>query len=82
VSTQDSACVEPGTGPTGRLGRVEVRATDVVYAHGRDLDIGKLEVEACQIVPGEDGRAEKTIRRYGTMTEDLEGLADWLRGAG
>jgi transposase len=55
---------------------------DVVYTHCCGLDVHKKEVVACVIVPGEDGRATKTIRRYGTMTDDLEGLAAWLRGAG
>ena len=55
---------------------------DVVYTHWCGIDVGKKAVVACLRVPGEDGRAKKTIRRFGTMTEDLERLADWLRGAG
>ena len=82
VSTQDSTCTEPGAGPTVWPGWVEVRAMDVVYTHCCGLDVHKKEVVACLIVPGPDGRATKTIRRYGTMTDDLEGLAAWLRGAG
>src|SRR5215212_8791690 len=54
----------------------------VVYTHCCGVDVGKKEVVACLVVPGEDGRAKKTIRRFWTMTEDLEGLADGLRGAG
>ena len=49
---------------------------DVVYTHCCGIDVGKKEVVACLVVPGEDGRAKKTIRRYGTMTDDLEGLAE------
>jgi transposase len=55
---------------------------DVLYTHCCGIDVGKKEVVACLIVPGEDGRAKKTIRRFPTMTEDLEALAAWLRGAG
>jgi transposase len=55
---------------------------DVVYTHCCGLDIGKKEVVACLVVPGEAGRVQKTIRRFPTMTADLERLAEWLRGAG
>jgi transposase len=55
---------------------------DVVYTHRCGIDVGRKEVVACLVVPAEDGRATKTIRRFPTMTEDLEGLAAWLRGAG
>ena len=55
---------------------------DVLYTHCCGIDVGKKEVVACLVVPGEDGWAKKTIRRFWTMTEDLEGLAAWLRGAG
>jgi len=55
---------------------------DVVYTHCCGIDVGKKEVVACLVVPGDDGRAKKTIRRFWTMTEDLESLARWLREAG
>jgi transposase len=55
---------------------------DVVYTHCCGIDVGKKEVVACLVVPGEDGRARKTIRRFWTMTEDLEALREWLREAG
>jgi transposase len=55
---------------------------DVLYTHCCGIDVGKKEVVACLVVPGEDSRAKKTIRRFPTMTEDLEALADWLRAAG
>jgi transposase len=82
VSTQDSTCTEPGAGPTVWPGWVEVRAMDVVYTHCCGLEVHQKEVVAGLLGPGPDGRATKTIRRYGTMTDDLEGLAAWLRGAG
>jgi transposase len=55
---------------------------EVVYTHCCGIDVGKKEVVACLVVPGDDGRAKKTIRRFWTMTEDLESLARWLREAG
>jgi transposase len=55
---------------------------DVVYTHCCGIDVGRKEVVACLVVPGEDGRAKKTIRRFWTMTEDLEALGAWLREAG
>ena len=55
---------------------------DVRSTHWCGLDVGKKEVVACVIVPGEDGRPTKTIRRFPTMTEDLEALARWLREVG
>jgi hypothetical protein len=61
---------------------LEVRPVDVVYTHCCGLDVHKREVVACAIVPGEDGRTHKTIRRFPTMTEDLEGLGRWLREVG
>ena len=53
---------------------------DVVIERCAGLDVHKKSVTACAIVPGADGRPERTVRRFGTMTADLEGLADWLAG--
>ncbi len=55
---------------------------DVVYTHCCGLDVHKREVVACAIVPDAAGRPAKTIRRFPTMTEDLEALARWLRELG
>jgi transposase len=54
---------------------------DVLYPRCCGLDVHKREVVACLIVPDEAGRAQKTVRRFPTMTEDLERLAAWLRAA-
>jgi transposase len=51
---------------------------EVVYERCAGLDVHKKSVVACAIVPGADGRAERTVRRFGTMTADLERLAAWL----
>jgi transposase len=55
---------------------------DVIYERCCGLDVHKRSVVACAIVPGADGRPEKTIRSFGTMTADLLALADWLADLG
>ena len=55
---------------------------DVVYERCCGLDIHKRTVVACLVVPGPDGRPRKEVRTFGTMTEDLLALGDWLAAAG
>ena len=55
---------------------------EVVYERCCGLDIHKRTVVACLVVPGPQGRPAKAIRTFGTMTEDLLRLADWLAAAG
>jgi hypothetical protein len=45
-------------------------------------DVHAKTVVACLIVPGPDGKPRKEIQTFGTMTEDLTRLRDWLAGAG
>jgi len=47
---------------------------DVVYSHVCGLDVHKKNIVACTITP--EG---KEIRTFGTMTDDLLMLMDWLR---
>jgi transposase len=51
---------------------------DVLYERCCGLDIHKKTVVACLIMPGPDGKPVKEVRRFGTMTDDLLQLADWL----
>ena len=51
---------------------------EVVYERCAGLDVHKKSVVACAIVPGADGRPAREVRRFGTMTADLEALAGWL----
>src|SRR3712207_295683 len=51
---------------------------EVVYPRCCGLDLHKRLVVACLIVPGPDGTLHKEMRTFGTMTDDLLGLADWL----
>jgi transposase len=55
---------------------------EVVYERCSGLDIHKRTVVACRIVPGAGGRPEKQIRTFGTLTDELLALADWLAAAG
>jgi transposase len=55
---------------------------DVIYERCCGLDVHKRSVAACLIVPGTHGEPRKQIRTFGTMTEDLLELSDWLAAAG
>jgi transposase len=46
------------------------------------LDVHKDTVVACLLQPEAEGRRHKEVRTFGTMTDDLLALADWLRAAG
>ena len=50
----------------------------VVHERCCGLDVHKKTVVACVLVTSADGRVERTIRTFGTMTGDLLNLADWL----
>lgn len=50
----------------------------VVYERCCGIDVHKQTVVACVVVPGPDGQALKETRTFGTMTENLAALADWL----
>ncbi len=55
---------------------------EVLYARCCGLDVHKRTVVACLLTPGAGGKPTKAIRTFGTMTEELLGLADWLAAAG
>ena len=55
---------------------------EVIYPRCCGLDLHKKRVVTCLIVPGPDGTPRKEVRTFGTMTEDLLALADWLAQAG
>ncbi len=48
----------------------------VVYERCCGIDVHKQTLVACAVVPGAEGQPVKESRTYGTMTEDLEALAD------
>jgi transposase len=55
---------------------------EVVYSHCCGLDVHKKSVVACLVTPGPGGAPRKEIRTFGTMTDDLLALGDWLAAAG
>ena len=55
---------------------------DVVYTRCCGIDIHKKLAVACVIVSEAKGPPHKEIRTFGTMTDDLLALADWLVAEG
>jgi transposase len=55
---------------------------EVVYPRCCGLDLHKRTVVACLLTPGPRGKPTKAVRTFGTMTDDLLALGDWLAGAG
>jgi transposase len=55
---------------------------EVTYPRCCGLDIHKRRVVACMLVSGAGGARQKEIRTFGTMTEELQALGDWLDGHG
>lgn len=54
----------------------------VLYPRCCGLDVHKEFVVACLLICQEDGRAQKQIRRFSTMTAELLQLSDWLKTQG
>jgi transposase len=55
---------------------------DVIYTHVAGLDIHKKTVVVCIITPTASGKPHKEIRTFGTMTQELLTLVDWLATKG
>jgi len=55
---------------------------EVVHERCCGLDVHKKVVAVCALTPGEAGQPLKELRTFGTMTDDLERLADWLAERG
>src|SRR5919199_6472063 len=77
-STHSTVCEQGAPRPVGAS---EEAAMEVIHERCCGLDIHKKTVVACLVVPGPGGPV-KQIRTFGTMTEDLLALADWLAAAG
>jgi transposase len=54
---------------------------DVVYQQCCGLDVHKKSVVACLLTSPSVGEVVRTVRTFGTMTEDLLALSDWLAAA-
>src|SRR3954452_9178969 len=57
-------------------------AMQVIYPCCCGLDIHKKFVVACILTTADDGKVQKATRTFGTMTDDLLAMRDWLTGAG
>jgi transposase len=55
---------------------------EVIYPRCAGLDVHEAFVVVCRRLLGPDGRLDKVVRRYSTMTGDLLALGDWLAEAG
>jgi transposase len=55
---------------------------DTIYPCCAGLDVHKKTVVACLRRAGADGRVDRQVRTYRTMTADLIALADWLAAEG
>lgn len=55
---------------------------DVVHPQCCGLDIHKKLIVACAIVPDSSGRPHKQVRSFGTMSDDLQQLSEWLAEPG
>jgi transposase len=53
-----------------------------LYARCCGLDIHKDSIVACLLTPGVADRPAKELRTFGTTTDAIEALGDWLAGAG
>jgi transposase len=55
---------------------------EVVHARCCGLDVHKDTVVACLLTPGSGGRPQVEVRTFGTLTDELLALGDWLAAAG
>ncbi len=53
-----------------------------VFPNCAGLDVHKKFIVACRLAVDERGRVQKALRRFGTMTAELEALASWLGEGG
>jgi transposase len=55
---------------------------DVLYERCCGLDVHKKTVVACLLTPEPRGQPHREVRTFGTMTDEVLALADWLAAAG
>src|SRR3989442_14637189 len=56
-------------------------AMRIMYERCCGLDIHKASIAACALI-SEKGKTQEETRRFGTMTGDLQELAEWLQEKG
>lgn len=52
---------------------------NIVYERCAGLDVRKQSIVVCRIVLDQAGQARQEMRTFGSMTNDLLALSDWLR---
>lgn len=52
----------------------------VIYSRCAGLDVHSATVVGCVVITAADGSANKEVKTFGTMTQDLLELGDWLKG--
>jgi transposase len=60
----------------------DVLARVVMHACCCGLDVHKKQIVACLMRFDEAGQRQQELRTFGTMTQDILGLADWLSATG
>ncbi len=55
---------------------------ETLYQRVAGLDVHKNSIVVCVRISGNDSRTQVTTRTFGTMTDDLLQLSDWLRHEG
>ena len=53
-----------------------------IFPNCAGLDVHKKLIVACRLTVDAQGRVQKAIRKFGTMTAELEALAAWLTAGG
>lgn len=54
----------------------------IIYKRCCGLDVHKKVIVACLLVLDPNGELQREVKKFGTMTEDLLALLDWLQQAG
>ena len=55
---------------------------DVTYSHCAGLDVHKKSVVACCLTPSPTGELVRETRTFGTMTQEVLALSEWLTSKG
>jgi transposase len=55
---------------------------EIAYPQCAGLDVHKKFVVVCRLILDAQGKVHKEIRKYDTMTADLQAMADWLAEGG
>jgi transposase len=51
---------------------------EILYSRCTGLDVHKKTIKACLVIRNEQGQVQKEFRTYGTTTQEVLDLADWL----